>query len=72
MSDHVLKGFRDFAALLRQWLEEARQQGRLREGLRPEEIADFLVISMNGAAPLYAASQILPFGSIPWHNCAFI
>ena len=57
MSDHVLKGFRDFAALLRQWLEEARQQGRLRDGVNPDEIADFLVISLNGAAPLYAASQ---------------
>ena len=57
MSDHVLKGFRDFAALLRQWLEEARQQGRLRDGLSPDEIADFLVISLNGAAPLYAASR---------------
>ncbi len=57
MSDHVLKGFRDFAALLRQWLEEAQQQGRLRDGLNPDEIADFLVISLNGAAPLYAASR---------------
>jgi TetR/AcrR family transcriptional regulator, transcriptional repressor for nem operon len=57
MSDHVLKGFRDFSALLRQWLEEAQQQGRLRDGLDPGEIADFLVISMNGAAPLYAASR---------------
>ncbi len=57
MSDHVLKGFRDFAALLRQWLEEAQQQGRLRDGLNPDEIADFLVISLNGAAPLYAASH---------------
>jgi AcrR family transcriptional regulator len=57
MSDHVLKGFRDFAALLRQWLEEARQKGRLRDGLSPDEIADFLVISLNGAAPLYAASR---------------
>jgi TetR/AcrR family transcriptional regulator, transcriptional repressor for nem operon len=57
MSDHVLKGFRDFSALLRQWLEEAQQQGRLREGCSPDEIADFLVISMNGAAPLFAASR---------------
>jgi TetR/AcrR family transcriptional regulator, transcriptional repressor for nem operon len=57
MSDHVLKGFRDFSALLRQWLEEAQQQGRLREGFSPDEIADFLVISMNGAAPLFVASR---------------
>ncbi len=57
MSDHVLKGFKAMAALLRRWLEEAEQQGRLREGLNLDGIATFLVISMNGAAPLYAASQ---------------
>ena len=33
MSGHVLQGFRRFAALLRQWLEEAEQQGLLRDGL---------------------------------------
>jgi TetR/AcrR family transcriptional repressor of nem operon len=57
MSNHVLKGFRDFTELLRQWLQEAEQQGRLREGLNLDEIANFLVITLNGAAPLYAASQ---------------
>ena len=57
MSNHVLKGFKAMAALLRRWLEEAEQQGRLREGLDLEGIATFLVISMNGAAPLYAASH---------------
>ena len=29
MSDHVLEGFKSFAELLRRWLEEAEQQGRL-------------------------------------------
>jgi TetR/AcrR family transcriptional regulator, transcriptional repressor for nem operon len=57
MSNHVLKGFKAMAALLRRWLEEAEQQGRLREGLDLDGIANFLVISMNGAAPLYAASH---------------
>ena len=57
MSNHVLKGFKAFSALLRLWLEEAEQQGRLRDGLNLDEIADFLVISLNGAAPLYAASR---------------
>jgi hypothetical protein len=57
MSNHVLKGFKAMAALLRRWLEEAEQQGRLREGLNLDGIATFLVISMNGAAPLYAASH---------------
>jgi TetR/AcrR family transcriptional regulator, transcriptional repressor for nem operon len=57
MSNHVLKGFKAMAALLRRWLEEAEQKGRLREGLNLDGIATFLVISMNGAAPLYAASH---------------
>jgi len=57
MSNHVLKGFQSFSALLRRWLEEAEQQGMLKEGLNLDEIANFLVISLNGAAPLYAASK---------------
>ena len=57
MSNHVLKGFKAFSALLHLWLEEAQQQGRLRDGLNLPEIANFIVISLNGAAPLYAASQ---------------
>jgi TetR/AcrR family transcriptional repressor of nem operon len=57
MSNHVLKGFKAMTALLRRWLEEAEQQGRLKDGLDLDGIATFLVISMNGAAPLYAASR---------------
>ena len=57
MSSHVLKGFKAFSALLRLWLEEAEQQGRLRDSLNLDGIANFLVISLNGAAPLYAASH---------------
>jgi len=57
MSNHVLKGFQGFSGLIHKWLEEAEKKGRLREGLNLEEIANFLVISVNGAAPLYAASK---------------
>ncbi len=57
MSNFVLAGFKSFAARLRLWLEEAEQQGLLREGLNLDGIAHFIVISLNGAAPLYAASQ---------------
>jgi AcrR family transcriptional regulator len=57
MSNHVLKGFKAFSALLRLWLEEAEQKGLLRDGLNLDGIATFLVISLNGAAPLYAASR---------------
>jgi AcrR family transcriptional regulator len=57
MSKRVLEGFKGFAALLRLWLEEAEQRGMLRDGLNLAEIANFMVISVNGAAPLYAASK---------------
>ena len=57
ISSHVLKGFQDFTALLRLWLEEAEGQGMLRDGLNLGGIANFMVVSLNGAAPLYAASQ---------------
>lgn len=57
MSDHVLKGFKSFGELIQRWLEEAEQQGLLQDGLNLPEIANFLVISLNGAAPLYAASK---------------
>jgi TetR/AcrR family transcriptional repressor of nem operon len=57
MSQRLLAGFQGFANLLRQWLAEAEQQGMLREGLNLGEIANFIMISLNGAAPLYAASQ---------------
>ena len=57
MSTYVLEGFKSFSKLLRQWLEEAEQQGLLKAGLNLDEIAHFIVTSLNGAAPMYAASQ---------------
>jgi TetR/AcrR family transcriptional repressor of nem operon len=57
MSNYVLKGFKGFTELLHQWLADADRQGLLRTGLDHREIANFIVVSLNGAAPLYAASQ---------------
>lgn len=57
MSNQVLQGFTGFCALIHKWLLEADRQGLLREGLNLQEIANFLVISVNGAAPLYAATK---------------
>jgi TetR/AcrR family transcriptional repressor of nem operon len=57
MSSHLLNGFQRLAALLRSWLEEAEQQGLLKAGLDLAGIANFLVIALNGATPLYAASK---------------
>ena len=57
MSRHVLQGFEAFSGLLRRWTEEAESQGRLKDGLNLDEIADFIVVALNGAIPLYAASK---------------
>jgi TetR/AcrR family transcriptional repressor of nem operon len=57
MSRQILRGFVRFSRLLRSWLEEADGQDLLKDGLNFKEIANFLVISLNGAATLYSASK---------------
>jgi AcrR family transcriptional regulator len=57
MTRHILKGFTIFSKLLHVWLKEAQQKGMLKEGLDLKEIADFIVVTLNGAAPLYAAGR---------------
>ncbi|MEA1948483.1 MAG: TetR/AcrR family transcriptional regulator [Thermodesulfobacteriota bacterium] len=57
MSRHILRGFVRFSRLLRSWLEEADTKRMLKPGLDFKEIANFIVISVNGAAPLYTASR---------------
>ena len=57
MSKHILGGFRQLAELLCTWLEQAGQQGLLKKGLNFNEIANYIIISLNGAAALYASSR---------------
>ena len=57
MNRHILKGFVRFSRMIRIWLEEAETEGLLKKGLNHREIANFIIISLNGAAPLYAASR---------------
>jgi AcrR family transcriptional regulator len=57
MSSHLMKGFNQLAGLLRAWLEQAEQQGRLKKNLNVKEIANYLIISLNGAAALYVSSR---------------
>jgi len=57
MTRHILRGFVQFSRLLQSWLEEADEKGLLKKGLDLKEVADFIVISLNGASPLYAASR---------------
>jgi AcrR family transcriptional regulator len=57
LSSRVLGGFEDFSRLLASWLAEADRKGMLRPGLDVREIADFIVVSINGAAALYSARR---------------
>ena len=57
MASSILKGFIKFSGLIRDWLKEADQKEMLKDGLDLDEIAQFIVISLNGAAPLYSATR---------------
>ena len=57
MSDHLLQGFNQLAGLLCAWLEQADQQGMLKADLNFKEIANYIIISLNGAAALYASGR---------------
>ena len=57
MSRHILRGFVRLSGLIRSWLEEADQKGMLQENLDFKEVANFIIISLNGAAALYISSR---------------
>ena len=57
MSKRILSGFVRLSKLMQTWLEEAGKNGMLKDGLDYKEIANFIVISLNGAAALYISSR---------------
>jgi TetR/AcrR family transcriptional repressor of nem operon len=57
MSRHLMQGFNKLAELLCVWLEQADQQGLLKAGLNFNAIANYIIISLNGAAALYACDR---------------
>jgi len=57
MSRHILVGFVQFSKLIRGWLEAAGAQGCLVPHLNHREVANFILVAMNGAATLYMASR---------------
>jgi TetR/AcrR family transcriptional repressor of nem operon len=57
MAKSILKGFIKFSGLIKGWLKEADEKGMLKDALNLDEIAHFIVIALNGAAPLYAATR---------------
>lgn len=59
MSRHILKGFVRFSRLIRLWFEEADQKKMVKDGLNFRDIANFIIICMNGAATIYSSSRDL-------------
>ena len=57
MSKRILGGFVRLSRLLRLWLEEAREKGLISPDLNLRETANFIVITLNGAAALYISSR---------------
>jgi AcrR family transcriptional regulator len=57
MGDRVLNGILGFSGVFEQWLYEAKRKKMLKPGVNIEEISDFIVITLNGCAALYAASK---------------
>lgn len=57
MSKHIVKGFVQFSKLLSRWLQEAAKKGLLKDNVNYKETADFIVISLNGAAALFSATR---------------
>jgi hypothetical protein len=57
MSRQILRGFVQLSRLLQRWLEEAERRKMIRPGVDHREIANFIVISLNGAAALYIPSR---------------
>ena len=57
MSKQILDGFYNLSRVFESSLKEADQKGMLKLGMNCAEIADFILISLNGAAALYAATK---------------
>jgi TetR/AcrR family transcriptional repressor of nem operon len=57
MNKQILRGYVRFPKLIRSWLEEADQKELVKKGLDFKEIANFIVIAINGAVTLYSANR---------------
>ncbi len=53
----VWSSYRRTAGLLTLWLDEAKRKGILKAGLDHDEISRFILVSLNGAAALYAPTK---------------
>ena len=53
MSNCILKGIVGFSKVISRWLKEANEKNMLKPGLNLDEVAKFIVVSINGCAALY-------------------
>ncbi len=57
MGKHILKGFVGFSRLFQAWLSEADDKHLIKPGMAFRDIANFIVITLNGAATLYMSTR---------------
>jgi len=57
MKSRIWRGLEGFSKLMASCLREAEQKGIVRPGLDHAEISAFVIIVLNGAAALYAATK---------------
>jgi AcrR family transcriptional regulator len=57
LSSHLMRGFDQLAGLLRAWLKQADQLGRLKENLDLDVSAYHIIIALNGTAALHACNR---------------
>jgi len=57
MGNCILKGIIGFSEVITLWLKEAHEKNMLKHGLNYNEIAKFIVVSINGCAALYPSTR---------------
>ena len=57
MRNCILNGMLGFSKVITRWLQEAHEKNMLKPGLDFDEIAKFIIVSINGCAALYASTR---------------
>jgi AcrR family transcriptional regulator len=57
MSGQIWQSYERTIDVLSLWVEEADRKGMLKAGIDPKEVARFLIVSLNGAAAMFAPTK---------------
>jgi len=57
MRNSILNGMLGFSEVITRWLREAHEKNMLKPGLDFNQIAKFIIVSINGCAALYASTR---------------